>query len=348
MSMSTATLAQQLMKRLQGANLLRPEEEGQSTEEKRILGIPSVKSNSGSLQPKKVPTWEEIKAKSWETGLKNREHYLKLAAKSGDPWHHHVKQEDQYSELIVVDPIMAQALINSMAWNRRLSAVSTEAYGRDIKTGHWIQTHESLAVDVVGQFYDGQHRVIAVMQTGKEECFYVTFNVPVEAAFVTDSGRKRSTADKLRYISNNKADTKLAAVARSMMRGNSNSKVKFTDSEIAEFAIKYQEIITWAIKVLPKKRADLQACAAKFALYYGKEKLEPFCHRYTNMLFNGPTDPAKVLFSWLDKQNRVEQLTVYRKTQTALEHEIANRPVKNLHERETDFFKFDNKWDIEK
>lgn len=324
---NTESLAQQVYKRLRDANIVKAE------------SVPKLPSG---------PSWQEIKEKSFKTGLKNREHYLKESVKTNLPWHHHAKQEDQYSELIVIDPTMAKTLLDSMPWNRRISPVSYGAYARDMSSENWIQTHESIAISVNKEFIDGQHRMLGTILSEKEELFYVTFNVPNEAKLVMDSGRKRSTADKLRFATDNKAETKLAAIARSMMRGSSNVKIKFTDSEIAEFAIKYQDIISWAIKFLPKKRADLQACAAKYALYYGKEKVEPFCNRYTNMLFNGPTDPAKALFVWLENQKKAEQLTVYRKSNSALDHDIHNRQIKNLYEKEQDLFKFDDNLEFKK
>jgi hypothetical protein len=334
------TLAKQVYERLMQANVVPAN--GEAATEGTKMAIPAATRQEEEVRKK---IWNDRRKANYDEGEKNRLFYAENSAKTGLPWQQTTKMETQYSEFILLTPAMAAVLLDHNPRNRTLKTSTLEAYKRDILADRWLQTDEAIGIDVNGNLYNGQHRCTAVLQTGKSVVFYFTFNVPVEAKFVVDSGVKRSTAEKLSYVIDHTLSTRLAATARAMMRGVSTAKTKPSDSEIAAFATKYQEIIQWTCKELPGVRADVVAAVAKYALKYGKDEIYPFCDRLHNLTFTSANDPTAALYKYLTKSGE-KGVTVYRKTLAALEHYQAKRDVKALHERDDDILDFDNKFEI--
>lgn len=312
---------------------------------------PNGKSVPGLIREQEIEAtkkrWKDERRENFEIGEKNRKFYAEQSAKTGTPWHHNTRSNQQYSEFVLLTPEMASVLLQHNPRNRRLKRATLEAYKRDMLNDNWVQTDEAIGIDKNGNMYNGQHRVTAVLQSGKSVVFYFTFNVPIEAKFVVDSGVKRSTTEKLSYIMDNPIGDKMAAVSRAMMRGLAPYKVKHTDSELAAFSAKYAEIIEWTCKSIPKVRADVQAAVAKSALWYGREAIETFCERFRTLMFNSTSDPAAVLYKYLAKNARgVHSSIIYGKTLAAIEHHLANREVRSLFEREVDVFEWSPNWEV--
>jgi hypothetical protein len=332
------TLAEQVYNRLVNIQLV-PENGAEPR-----MAIPAARRDEEVENRKKA--WDESRKAHWAEGEKNRRHYLDISAKSGQPWHRAAKQGLQYSEFILLTPEMARVLLAHNPRNRTLKTSTLGAYKRDIIADRWLQTDEAIGIDVNGNLYNGQHRCTAVAETGKAVVFYFTFNVPVEAKFVVDSGVKRSTNEKLSYIIDHHMSTRLAAVARSMLRGISVARFKFSDSEIGEFAMKYKEDIEWVNKVMPKVRSDAQAAILKCALKHGRDKILPFCERYQALDFQTPNSPIAALYKFLAKTKGDSGTTIYRKTLTAVNGFLDDKNVQKLHATDVDVFEFNENMEI--
>jgi len=278
----------------------------------------------------------------------NQKYYLDKAKASGKAWHIHVKSQDQYSEFVLITPAMAQLLLDEYnPDNRRLRENVVQAYCRDLKSGKWIDTGESVEIDENDFLYNGQHRLTAVVRTGIPCVLWVTFRCCVEARYAVDQNAKRDVTDKINQVLENKAGNKTGSIARGMMRGLTNTKDSFTHLEIIEFTAMYGNIIEWAAKSLRHcNRRDIQAAVAKAALWYGVEQIQPFADRLNGLVFTGRDDPAKRLYQRIYIQKCRDGLKVYKLTLSALEHFLAGRTVANLREREQDVFDWEPGWKI--
>jgi hypothetical protein len=187
---------------------------------------------------------EKRRARQRRLAEQNRRHYLREAKKTGKPWHQCVKGQDQYSEFVLIDLKMGQEIIDEYNIdNRRVGDRTVQSYTKDLVEDRWINTEESIAFDEEGVFYNGQHRLLALLASGKPQVFYVTFNVAVEARYAVDQGKKRSVADKLGQVVENKIGNKLGAIARAMIRGIGASHDP-SHIEIMECSIKYGDTST--------------------------------------------------------------------------------------------------------
>lgn len=292
----------------------------------------------------------------WRRALENKEYYeLKQIEDEGrKPWHQYPKHPYQYSEFVYVTPEMAQVVLDHMPLNRPWKEAWSDAIARDVLNERWLQTHESLAINTQGELQDGQHRGRGIIKAGKGWPIYITWNVPPESIYVIDSGDKRKINEKLGLLfPESKLTQKTAALCRSMMWGLASRGLRYSESEIAEFAIKHQQTIVWIATNLRGFRADLQAVVGKALLWWGEAAMAPFVQRLRTVQFNGDGDPAKALYLWLQKAKQegkrthyASPIVYYRKTLAAVYAHISSRDANKLYQKQDDIFEWLPGWGV--
>lgn len=96
-----------------------------------------------------------------------------------------------------ITPETATALLETNVKNRHLSPFWVDRFAQDMTEGRWLANGQGVVVSDKGKLLDGQHRMAAIVKSGKAQDFVVTRDVD-EAAFTSmDSGRARSVRDVL-------------------------------------------------------------------------------------------------------------------------------------------------------
>lgn len=293
----------------------------------------------------------------WKMAQDNQDYYL--LSQMDDkrpggpkPWFMYPRFPHQYSEFVMISPAMARAALDFL-WskdegNRNKKPALVEAYKRDIDNDRWIPTDEAIGINLSFEVYNGQHRLWAIFESGKSMPMYVTWNVLDEAKFFVESGAKRTLAERLKMVVDPPLGNRTSGFCKAIMRGL-GTRLKYTDSDIAEFACKWDDLLNWVHTHLPVARAEVQAVVAKAYLWYGPEKVEPFCYRLRELKFPDDGDPAKALFRSLDaaKKNRSNvTLVAYRKTLQAIDALVTGRPISKLHESGDDIFEWQDGWEL--
>ena len=98
---------------------------------------------------------------------------------------------------LIIGPAEAQALLVSNVGNRNVRQHRVSYYARQIAAGKWMLSHQGLAFSTDGVGIDLQHRLLGVIEAGKEAVFMVTEGLSPEAFNVIDDAERRSTADRL-------------------------------------------------------------------------------------------------------------------------------------------------------
>lgn len=280
---------------------------------------------------------------------KNQQYYQRRGGQENKPWFHCARHPYKYSEDILITPEMAKALLDYNPMNRNITDGVVDGYRRDINNDRWINSHESIGIDTGGNLMDGQHRLIAIIEANKAQVVYVTFQVPPEARFVVDGGKKRPTSQKLKFIDPS-LNTKVPSVAISMMRGTASSAPRYTDSEKAEFVHLHGEVILKVQRSLPPSpRADVVAAICKAVIWHSEELIMPFAAQIKKLKFDDG-DPAKALFLYLTKAKtsgkKIKPAEVYKKTLAALQAYIEGRNLTRLYDRDEDFFEWEPGWQV--
>jgi hypothetical protein len=290
-----------------------------------------------------------------EEAIANQKYYLEMAAKTGSLWYLHPKQPGQYSEFLLISPDMAVDLMKRNDSNRGISPRTSDAYARDMANNNWLQTGESIKINTLGKFPDGQHRILAIIQNRnikpEGQILYVTFQVPPEAQLAQDSGRPRPVNEKLKMLFGKEKTkgSKIPSICKAMMAGSAPRTRKFTEFEVASFMEKHYEVANLAFKSMPNNRADVCAALAKALLWFGDDKVQPFIKRMHDVMFIGMGDPCRTLYEWIGRikgKTGVSPIAVYRKTAQAIDCFINEKPCFKLTEKEDDFFEWENNWSV--
>lgn len=99
---------------------------------------------------------------------------------------------------MTVTPKVARKWLESVAPNRRVRPHIVSRYAEAMARGEWLQTGEAIKFNVNDELVDGQHRLLAVVESDVTVRMFVQRGLPVEAMTVLDSGVKRNLGDLLK------------------------------------------------------------------------------------------------------------------------------------------------------
>ncbi len=112
-----------------------------------------------------------------------------------------------------VNPDTAARWLGANGRNRNMRNATVAKYARDMTAGNWQFTGEAIKFDINGNLLDGQHRLMAIMQSGTTLPMLIVNGLPPESQDVMDSGDKRTAGDALR-LNDVKNYILVAAIAR--------------------------------------------------------------------------------------------------------------------------------------
>ena len=162
----------------------------------------------------------------------------------------------QYSVIEDITPELADIFMTGNVLNRERSPARISGFARDMKAGKWKLTHQGIAVDSESRLLDGQHRLLAIIQSGCTVKMMVSYNVPPEAIHQIDVGlRPRSIADTAK-----------------MIRGTPRSAQAVAGVKvIAALMDGYEEKRIWnASEVFEKSTSSSSICALRSSPRHGK------------------------------------------------------------------------------
>lgn len=102
--------------------------------------------------------------------------------------------------------------------NRTVSLDTVAKYARDMHDGNWLWTGEPIQVDHDGYVRNGQHRLLAVIESGTTQDFVVVHNIDPQAQLVIDVGRTRTIGNQLQIAAHITSATHVAAIASLLLR----------------------------------------------------------------------------------------------------------------------------------
>jgi hypothetical protein len=150
-----------------------------------------------------------------------------------------------------ITPAIATDILNRNKNNRPLNERMVLRYAVEMTQGRWMNNGESIIIDWNDNLLNGQHRLYAIVESGKTIESVVVRNVD-PASFVTmDTGKKRNAADCLSISGiSSGINTQVAAAANiclQYLHSGTLSKKLFSHAEIIEF-VKANPIIVDYVK----------------------------------------------------------------------------------------------------
>jgi len=171
----------------------------------------------------------------------------------------------------IITPEKAKELLENNAENqRKINKQRIKKYAEDMKNGSWVYNGETIIVSKSGKLIDGQHRLMAVVESGCEIETAFVDDVPDEQdgidTFCTINSENRNNADVL-YIDGFKEETSLfvkyISLHKAFLQQKLSSKpsgIRYKNHEIIDLA--RQEDYKEALEVIERakrlqKRCDL-------------------------------------------------------------------------------------------
>lgn len=206
------------------------------------------------------------------------------------------------TQVMSIDPATAANFLQKNDSNRPLSKNTVEAYANAMKRGEWVLNGEPIVFDKTGRLSNGQHRLSAVIKSGKAIDVLVVSGVSEESFKTFDGGRRRSAGDALAILGEKNVNA-MAAGARCYIFYNSTRSREFsfiTPTQISEAVAKHPDIRHWAQrhqtgKTLKKFSTSLIGFLTVASEIHGREKLEPFVEKLDSGVNLMANDPAFVL-----------------------------------------------------
>lgn len=171
------------------------------------------------------------------------------------------------SQWIDIDPAMASRWLENNFKNRKCDDEVVNAYARDMLNGTWVATHQGVAFNDRDELIDGQHRLRAIVLSGKTIRMMVTFGLPskIEGSEMTtmdavDRGRPRSVADQLKIQHGLKNGSIISSICMSI--GNvcyGKRTRRLSVGQTLKIYRAFESAVDWVIIHRPKEHGLRQA-----------------------------------------------------------------------------------------
>jgi len=99
-----------------------------------------------------------------------------------------------------ITPSRAEQYLRKNHTNRPVKLGNVLKLKTDLEQGNFKLTHQGIAFDWHGNLIDGQHRLMAIIESGVTVSMYVTYNCDPDIFKVIDSGSTRNTNDVLKLL----------------------------------------------------------------------------------------------------------------------------------------------------
>ena len=105
--------------------------------------------------------------------------------------------KEPITEVVTLTPVLAHLLLQKNTANRPISETNMSRIKRDILAGHWDFNGQPIVISKDGFLNDGQHRIRAVIETGRSIRMVIVFGPERKSRFTLDQGVGRTVGHYL-------------------------------------------------------------------------------------------------------------------------------------------------------
>lgn len=114
-----------------------------------------------------------------------------------------------------ITPQLAKIMLGENVNNRRIDRANVDLFARAMRNGEWKVNGEAIKFSRSGRLLDGQHRLLAVIASGRPLTTLVIRDLDDETQQTMDSGKTRTLGDVL-GLRGEKSASQLATIARAV------------------------------------------------------------------------------------------------------------------------------------
>lgn len=134
----------------------------------------------------------------------------------------------------LITPALAALYLEKNKINRTIRPDAVAAYARDMKSGEWVTSGESIQIDWFDRVIDGQHRLEAIIQSGVTIELLVVRGLDPKAQQRIDSGIVRAYADQLKMANVAEPFSVASTLRRIHMYVHNAERVDFTSGKVTQ------------------------------------------------------------------------------------------------------------------
>ena len=159
--------------------------------------------------------------------------------------------------VVTITQELAKDYLKRNNQNRKVKKTTLNFYKNQMRDGNWKENGEPIIIDVNGVIKDGQHRLMAVAETGYAYRVPVISGISTDVMDTIDTGTNRTASDILelegfKYASLLASFIKII-LSKSLASGNSSAKhVNVSNSDILKFAESKKEYLELIAKEADK------------------------------------------------------------------------------------------------
>ena len=127
------------------------------------------------------------------------------------------KVKSLHTDIYTFDPLESKHILKYYnSKNRKASSSQAGKYAKDMRCDNWLVTGQSITFTQDGVLQDGQHRLLASVESGMPLTTVVVYGVEDRAFAVTDSGKVRTNGEILAMLGYDNSN-ELSALVRSII-----------------------------------------------------------------------------------------------------------------------------------
>lgn len=254
------------------------------------------------------------------------------------------------STFMTVTKEMADYFLTKNPANRPVRRPAVRRYVEEIKD--WMPTCEGIGFSTEDVLIDGQHRLMAISESGVPAVLLVVTGLSPKAFEKINRGQRRTAGDDIAIIAPHlKAQRNaLSAITGYMLRGD-DDQVEVDTSDVVEAAVGLSPIVLPLLSILHKNELVRPGFAAIVAAFAGAcrttddfigpkggrryDMVEAHARRLGSIQFTDDKDPMKTLYKRLVREKEEKRQSgssssktvLYSCTVSALRAALAAKPL---------------------
>ena len=188
--------------------------------------------------------------------------------------------------------------------NRKISRNNLEELKKEMRNSRFILSDSAICFDTDGTLVNGQHRLMAVVQTGMTQPFLVVKNMPSKSKQIMDVGKSRCMSDRItvsgvRISRRDCATIRHAMAALNSTTGTEQYSRPCHDAIVAETYLKHNQFLYLMGKLCPTNTTRVRSFFLGAALkIYAEMTYNGQITR--NKKYNHTMNPKERALHWLN------------------------------------------------
>lgn len=250
-------------------------------------------------------------------------------------------------EFLYVTPEMARQFLDMMPKNRRLRLGRVRKLANAMLRGRYRITHQGIAFNCNGTLKDGQHRLMAIIESGCSQWMWVYRGLQDDAMLVIDSGAPRSAVDGLSLSGMDGVSIQDVAIAR-RMHASIRSRTDIDPDDLRAYLEANADAIEFARSQFPSTIAGITsapflAALARAWFTVDMNRLVALCDIMKSGVATSQQDQAGAyLRDFLKASANLKgddhRATIYKKAESGILAFAEKRPITRLYGWERELF----------